>query len=80
MDHKAKAKVAWQRSLEVVRPMTSHPSSPFTFLSLQNPKEWAAQLLLGLEAINVSKNSGDGNLTEEERAHSFLSGTKMIDL
>ncbi|KAI6131542.1 hypothetical protein EDD16DRAFT_1852708 [Pisolithus croceorrhizus] len=58
MDHKAKAKAAWQRSLEV------------------NPSEWSAQLLLGLESINASKT---GNLSEEERAQSFLMGTKYIE-
>lgn len=58
MDHKAKAKAAWQRSLEV------------------NPSEWSAQLLLGLESINASKT---GNLSEEERAQSFLIGTKYIE-
>lgn len=58
MDHKAKAKAAWQRSLEV------------------NPSEWAAQLLLGLESINSSKSE---HLTEAEKTHTFLSGTKMIE-
>ncbi|KAF8893448.1 RNA polymerase II-associated protein [Infundibulicybe gibba] len=52
LDHKAKAKLAWQRSLEL------------------NPSEWSVQLLLGLEAINASKNE---NITEAERTHSFLS-------
>ncbi|KAF9464960.1 RNA polymerase II-associated protein [Collybia nuda] len=58
LDHKAKAKAAWQRSLEV------------------NPSEWPAQLLLGLDAINSSKNN---NTTESERAQSFLQGTKFIE-
>ncbi|KAF9232678.1 hypothetical protein BU15DRAFT_80981 [Melanogaster broomeanus] len=58
MDHKAKAKAAWQRSLEV------------------NPSEWAAQLLLGLESINASKN---GDKTEQECAQAFLTGTKYIE-
>lgn len=42
----------------------------------QNPSEWAAQLLLGLESINASKA---GNQTEEERAQAFLIGTKYIE-
>lgn len=42
----------------------------------QNPGEWPAQLLLGLEAINASKSDA---LTEEEMAHSFLTGTKLIE-
>ncbi|EGO00400.1 hypothetical protein SERLA73DRAFT_122419 [Serpula lacrymans var. lacrymans S7.3] len=58
MDHKAKAKAAWQRSLEV------------------NPSEWSALLLLGLESINASKAE---NQSEEEKAHLFLTGTKMIE-
>ena len=43
---------------------------------LQNPNEWPAQLLLGLEAINASKND---SLSEEEVVHSFMTGTKMIE-
>ncbi|KAF8629244.1 hypothetical protein AX17_005823 [Amanita inopinata Kibby_2008] len=58
MDNKAKAKAAWQRSLEV------------------NPKAWPAQLLLGLESINASKND---HLTEAERTHAYVTGTKMIE-
>jgi len=42
----------------------------------QNPLEWPAQLLLGLEAINSSKNEVQ---TEAERAQSFLQGTKLIE-
>ncbi|KAH9929574.1 RNA polymerase II-associated protein [Epithele typhae] len=58
MGHKAKAKAAWQRSVEV------------------NPGEWSAQLLLGLEAINASK---DDNQSEEERREEFLVGTRLIE-
>ncbi|CDO69163.1 hypothetical protein BN946_scf185042.g65 [Trametes cinnabarina] len=58
MDHKAKAKAAWQRSLEV------------------NPGDWSAQLLLGLEALNASKNE---NQPEEERREEFLRGTRLIE-
>ncbi|KAJ7582968.1 RNA polymerase II-associated protein [Mycena floridula] len=58
MDHKDKAKAAWQRSLEL------------------NPSAWAAQLLLGLEAINSSKNEQH---SETDRAHSFLTGTKFVE-
>ncbi|KAF7357881.1 Tetratricopeptide repeat protein 1 [Mycena venus] len=58
LGHKAKAKAAWQRSLDV------------------NPNEWPAQLLLGLEAINASKNDAS---SEAERAHSFTMGTRMIE-
>ena len=42
----------------------------------QNPSEWAAQLLLGLESINASKA---GNQTEQERAQGILMGTKYIE-
>ncbi|TBU31622.1 RNA polymerase II-associated protein [Dichomitus squalens] len=58
MDHKAKAKAAWQRSVEV------------------NPGEWSAHLLLGLEALNASKNEGQ---SEEERREEFLTGTRLIE-
>ncbi|KAI0786580.1 RNA polymerase II-associated protein [Abortiporus biennis] len=58
MDHKAKAKAAWQRSFQV------------------NPSEWASQLLLGLEAMNSSKNE---NQSEESRRQEFILGTKMIE-
>ncbi|KAM5530528.1 hypothetical protein V8D89_015805 [Ganoderma adspersum] len=58
MDHKAKAKAAWQRSVEV------------------NPGEWSAQLLLGLEALNASKNETQ---SEEERREEFLTGTRLIE-
>ncbi|KAJ4488867.1 RNA polymerase II-associated protein [Lentinula edodes] len=58
MNNQAKAKAAWERSLEL------------------NPSDWTAQLLLGLESVNSSK---DGHLKEEERARLFLSGTKSIE-
>ncbi|KAI0633528.1 RNA polymerase II-associated protein [Trametes polyzona] len=58
MDHKAKARAAWQRSVEV------------------NPGEWSAQLLLGLEALNSSKNESQ---SEEERREEFLRGTRLIE-
>ncbi|KAF4620607.1 hypothetical protein D9613_000259 [Agrocybe pediades] len=58
MDYKAKAKAAWQRSLEV------------------NPGEWSAQLLLGLESINASKQE---NLSDSEKARLFVAGTKLIE-
>ena len=77
MDHKAKAKAAWQRSLEVVH--SSLFQCPFrrgTELDDQNPSEWAAQLLLGLESINASKT---GNQSEQERAQAFLIGNKHIE-
>ncbi|KAF9449178.1 RNA polymerase II-associated protein [Macrolepiota fuliginosa MF-IS2] len=58
IDNKAKARAAWQRSLEV------------------NPSEWAVQLLLGLDAINSSKNA---QLPEAERTQAFISGTKLVE-
>ncbi|KZT71727.1 TPR-like protein [Daedalea quercina L-15889] len=58
MDHKARAKAAWQRSLEV------------------NPNGGAAMLLLGLEALNASK---DETQTQEERKSEFLTGTRYIE-
>ncbi|KAF8637305.1 hypothetical protein AX16_010835 [Volvariella volvacea WC 439] len=41
-----------------------------------NPREWSAQLLLGLEAINASKNEA---WSEKERASSYLTGTKLVE-
>ncbi|KAJ7502428.1 RNA polymerase II-associated protein [Mycena galericulata] len=41
-----------------------------------NPTEWPAQLLLGLEAINASKNE---DTSEAERTKSYMTGTKMIE-
>ncbi|KAJ4490912.1 RNA polymerase II-associated protein [Lentinula aciculospora] len=58
MNNKAKAKAAWERSLEL------------------NPSDWTAQLLLGLESVNASK---DGHLEEEERTQLLFSGTKLIE-
>ena len=49
--------------------------SPFRLI--QNPNNSSAQLLLGLEAINTSKNE---NLPEDERRSAFMSGTKLIEL
>ncbi|KAF9269021.1 RNA polymerase II-associated protein [Marasmius fiardii PR-910] len=58
MHNRARAKAAWQRSLEV------------------NPSEWAAQLLLGLESINASK---DTSHLESERTRSYITGTKLVE-
>ncbi|EMD33781.1 hypothetical protein CERSUDRAFT_117863 [Gelatoporia subvermispora B] len=41
-----------------------------------NPSEWPAQLLLGIEAINTSKNE---NQSEEERLSEFLLGTRFVE-
>ncbi|TFK74286.1 RNA polymerase II-associated protein [Pluteus cervinus] len=40
-----------------------------------NPSEWPARLLLGIEAINASKND---DLTEEERYSQRKRGTEMV--
>lgn len=42
----------------------------------QNPGDWSAQLLLGLEALNASKNE---NQSEEERREEFITGTRLIE-
>ena len=44
--------------------------------AFQNPSEWSAQLLLGLDLINTSK--GDG-ISEEKKVKSYAAGTKMIE-
>ncbi|KAJ7467095.1 RNA polymerase II-associated protein [Mycena latifolia] len=41
-----------------------------------NPTEWPAQLLLGLEAINASKNEAS---SEAERTRSYTMGTRMVE-
>lgn len=41
----------------------------------QNPGEWAALLLLGLESINASKAEG---ISEEAKTQAFVAGTNMI--
>ena len=75
MDQKAKAKAAWHRSLEVV-------CNEYLLKKLferrkhQNPGEWPALLLLGLESINASKND---HLMEAERTHAYVTGTKMVE-
>ncbi|KAI0267054.1 hypothetical protein BC834DRAFT_92917 [Gloeopeniophorella convolvens] len=58
LNHKEKAKAAWERSAEV------------------NPLEWSNQLLLGLEALNASKNP---EFSEEERISELMIGSKLIE-
>ncbi|KAJ7049931.1 RNA polymerase II-associated protein [Mycena amicta] len=58
LGHKAKAKAAWQRSLDV------------------NPDESPAQLLLGLESVNASKNE---SILESERAALYTTGTRLLE-
>jgi hypothetical protein len=45
--------------------------------AVQNPTEWSAALLLGLEAINASKD--EANHPEAERVHLFVTGTKYVE-
>lgn len=75
-DQKTRAKAAWQRSLEVVSDSCCCSSLPLIHYILQNPSEWSAQLLLGLEAINASKNE---TLSDGERAESFVRGTRLVE-
>ena len=42
----------------------------------QNPTEWSGQLLLGLEALNASKNP---ELSEDERIQELMIGSKLIE-
>ena len=44
---------------------------------VQNPDEWAASLLLGLDALNQSK---DTTLPETERSAAIVRGSKMIEM
>ncbi|KAF7315939.1 RNA polymerase II-associated protein [Mycena indigotica] len=41
-----------------------------------NPDEWPAQLLLGLEAVNASKNE---SMLESERAALYTTGTRLLE-
>lgn len=78
MDHKAKAKAAWQRSIDVVWSsvyLYTHDICILTF-GVQNPGEWSAQLLLGIEALNTSKDEAQ---SEEDRREEFLRGTRLIE-
>lgn len=76
MDYKEKAKMAWERSLEVVSPSQVLCFVPFIDPVVQNPSQWPAQLLLGLDAINSSK---DEKLSEIERRQEFLLGTRFVE-
>jgi hypothetical protein len=42
----------------------------------KNPSEWSGQLLLGLEALNASKNP---ELSEDERIQELMVGSKLIE-
>ena len=75
MDYKDKAKVAWQRSIEVVSYALHLPLS-VVFTHPQNAEQWPAHLLLGLEAMNASKNE---NQTDEQRTREFVNGTRHIE-
>ncbi|KAH9991808.1 RNA polymerase II-associated protein [Russula vinacea] len=58
LNHRDKAKAAWERSMEV------------------NPSEWSGQLLLGLDALNASKNP---DLSEDDRIQELMIGSKLIE-
>ena len=47
-----------------------------TNLLKKNPSEWSGQLLLGLEALNASKNP---ELSEDERIQELMIGSKLIE-
>jgi RNA polymerase-associated protein CTR9 len=81
MEYRAKAKAAWQRSIEVVRGFwLLCPIDLSTNIVTQNPDEWPAHLLLGLEAINSSKQLDPRqHRSEDERTQSFMRGTKLIE-
>jgi len=74
LGEKAKAKKAWERSLELV---SGTVLTYYVILILhQQPKHWVPQLLLGLEALNASK---DLSKTEEQRTQAFTIGSKHIE-
>jgi RNA polymerase-associated protein CTR9 len=74
MDRKDKARMAWERSLELVRCSTFFRALCQT--PLQNPSDWSAQLLLGLEATNAGK---DERHSEEERRRFLFTGSKYLE-
>jgi RNA polymerase-associated protein CTR9 len=43
---------------------------------LKNPSEWSGQLLLGLDALNASKNP---DLSEDDRIQELMVGSKLIE-
>lgn len=51
-----KAKMAWQRSVELVRYVGRYFCERLIIALCQYPDDWPCQLLLGLEAINSSKD------------------------
>ncbi|KAJ8515561.1 hypothetical protein ONZ45_g7046 [Pleurotus djamor] len=69
MDFKSKAKAAWQRSLELHNQEVEESG-------VDDGEGWAAQLLLGLEGINSSKNE---QRPEQERKRLFVTGTKLVE-
>ena len=77
LNHREKAKAAWERSIEVVS--DSFGTADFACYlhnGEQNPTEWSGQLLLGLEALNASKNP---ELSEDERIQELMIGSKLIE-
>ena len=47
-----------------------------TVLLRKNPSEWSGQLLLGLDALNASKNP---DLSEDDRIQELMAGSKLIE-
>ncbi|KAH7907720.1 hypothetical protein BJ138DRAFT_1116454 [Hygrophoropsis aurantiaca] len=71
MDHKAKAKAAWERSLEV------NPSQWAAQLLLGLESINASKLRLPSQS--QSQSDSDRTRSEADRAQAFLSGTKLIE-
>ncbi|KAG9220389.1 hypothetical protein CCMSSC00406_0006654 [Pleurotus cornucopiae] len=69
MDYKSKARAAWHRSLELHDQQVAE-------LGEDDGEGWPAQLLLGLDGINSSKNEQQ---PEQERKRLFVTGTKLVE-
>jgi RNA polymerase-associated protein CTR9 len=76
MNHREKAKAAWERSVEMVRCALLLASLISHRFVLENPSEWSGQLLLGLDALNASKNP---DLSEDDRIQELMIGSKLIE-
>lgn len=81
LGHKEKAKMAWKRSLDLVRSIHSPSYGHFnTLINVlifsQNPNEWPSQLLLGIEQLNRSK---DYALLEASRVEAAQIGYKHVE-
>lgn len=76
---KHQASAAWRRSLEIVcLPRTTSYSAPLLIappLASQDPSNWQAETLLGLEQLNLAK---DQRRSSDERPDAVVSGFELL--